>query len=70
MKNEVFQRLEGARRRMLDGNLSWFEENNLTVISAKVEDTPKYGPQCMIILQPETEANGGLPSDAIDKTKK
>lgn len=52
--NRDYQILEAAKRRMVDENVPWLDENGVRIVSAKVETHPKHGLQCIIILKPES----------------
>ena len=52
---------------MVDDNIPWMNDNDLHVVSAKVEETPKFGPQLMVIVQPERDPGPGGDSGPNDK---
>jgi len=51
MDSDDYKKLEEAKRIILDNNMEALDKCNIRVVSCKLETHPKFGPQCMIILQ-------------------
>lgn len=51
MDNDDYKKLEQAKQIILDKNIDELDKCHVRVVSCKVETHPKFGPQCMIILQ-------------------
>jgi len=50
MNNDDYRKLEDAKRVVLDDNMAAIDKCGVKVVSCKIEQHKKFGPQCMIIL--------------------
>lgn len=54
MTNQDYNKLKTAHDKLLSAeNVGAFDKLAIRVVSSKIEEHPKYGLQCVIILQPE-----------------
>lgn len=56
MTNSDYNNLKAAHDKLLStDNMAEFDKLHIKVVSSKVEEHPKYGWQCVVILQPDSE---------------
>lgn len=54
MTNNDYNNLKAAHDKLLSTeNMGEFDNLDIKVVSSKIEEHPKYGWQCVVILQPD-----------------